>query len=348
MKAMAADDHIGLTPTISVPLQGSSIEVDTDSNDTDSSLTDSDLHSITTSISSSIVDYVYENGRRYHKFREGEYLFPNDETEQDRLDMVHHIFRMMLGGKLYQAPIPDSPKRILDIGTGTGIWVLDVADEVPGARILGIDLSPIQPQWVAPNCEFFVDDVETEWPYSQEKPFDYIHQRNMVGSISDWDRLFQQAYQHLQPGGYYEIQEFRAWFHSQDGPLPEDSSIALWQRLLTEGTARFGKPLNIVEKLPKKLASAGFSDVHEDILKIPIGAWPRDPKLKQIGQFMQIHAIDSVEPLTLALFTRVLGWSETECRILIAKVRQEFKDRKQLFVYAHFIHGRKAERGLCC
>ena len=30
----------------------------------------------------------YENGRRYHAFRAGNYPIPNDEKEQDRLDFV--------------------------------------------------------------------------------------------------------------------------------------------------------------------------------------------------------------------------------------------------------------------
>ncbi|RJE17286.1 hypothetical protein PHISCL_10377, partial [Aspergillus sclerotialis] len=30
----------------------------------------------------------YENGRRYHGYREGEYMMPNDDREQDRLDLV--------------------------------------------------------------------------------------------------------------------------------------------------------------------------------------------------------------------------------------------------------------------
>lgn len=130
-----------------VPLQGSSIEAETELFDADSAVGEDDVSSLTTSLSSSIIDYVYENGRRYHRFREGEYLFPNDEDEQDRLDMVHHIFRLMLGGSLYKAPISNFPQRVLDIGTGTGIYAIEIADEFPSADILGIDLSPIQPTW---------------------------------------------------------------------------------------------------------------------------------------------------------------------------------------------------------
>ena len=75
------------------------------------------------SITSSIVGYKYENGRRFHAFREGSYYLPNDEPEQARLDLLHHIFLLSLDGALYTAPIDKSIKRCLDFGTGTGIWV---------------------------------------------------------------------------------------------------------------------------------------------------------------------------------------------------------------------------------
>ncbi|PWY67943.1 S-adenosyl-L-methionine-dependent methyltransferase [Aspergillus heteromorphus CBS 117.55] len=338
MTAPASDDG-GTGP--SVPLEGSDIEADPQLDDHDGP--DPDSLSFTSSLASSLNDYVYENGRRYHSYRQGEYLFPNDETEQSRLDMLHHIFRLMLGGNLYMAPLAEAPQRVLDIGTGTGIWAMDMAEEFPEARVVGVDLSAIQPYLVPSNCDFFVDDVEDEWPYSGDKAFDFIHQRNMVGAIKDWDRLFAQALEHLRPGGYYEIQEFRVWFHAQDPPLPDDCGIARWQRLLTEGSTEFGKPLNVVQELEAKMVKAGFEWVEEEVLKVPIGMWPKDRNLKQLGQWMQAHAIDSVEPLTLALFLRVLGWPEKECRELMAKVRQEFGDRKQLYVYAHFIHGRKPE-----
>lgn len=37
-----------------------------------------------TSLKSFVSDYIYENGRRYHAFRQGEYHIPNDDREQER------------------------------------------------------------------------------------------------------------------------------------------------------------------------------------------------------------------------------------------------------------------------
>jgi methylase of polypeptide subunit release factors len=69
------------------------------------------------------------------------------QTEQDRLDIIHHVNLLMLGGNLLTAPIPKDPQMILDIGTGTGIWAIDAGEKYPSAKVIGTDLSPIQPNW---------------------------------------------------------------------------------------------------------------------------------------------------------------------------------------------------------
>jgi len=82
---------------------------------------------------------------------------------------------------------------VLDVGTGTGIWAIDFADEFPNTVVLGTDLSPIQPDMVPPNCIFEVDDVRDLWTYP-ENYFDFVHIRSLFGSVSDWDALWAQAY----------------------------------------------------------------------------------------------------------------------------------------------------------
>ena len=89
-------------------------------------------------------------------------MLPNDEAEQDRLDLTHHLFTLVLEGELCMTKL-ESPQSILDIGTGTGIWAIDIGDQYPTASIIGIDLSPIQPSWVPSNVKFQIDDCTLEW-----------------------------------------------------------------------------------------------------------------------------------------------------------------------------------------
>lgn len=84
----------------------------------------------TTFLTSSIRDHVYENGRRYHSLNAGTYLMPNDEHEQERLDMFHHTLRLMLNGELHIVGLPRKLDRILDVGAGTGIWAITMAEYV--------------------------------------------------------------------------------------------------------------------------------------------------------------------------------------------------------------------------
>jgi hypothetical protein len=164
-----------------------------------------------TSIASSVRDYAFENGRRYHKFHEGTYQFPNDESEQEREDMKHGMLLNLCGGRLHFAPL-ENPQNIIDLGTGTGIWAIDsrlippiirrtdtnthmkVGDQYPSAAILGVDLSPIQPPWVPPNVRFIVDDVESPWVYPKNH-FDLIHARHSAQSFKNFPKLLARAYE---------------------------------------------------------------------------------------------------------------------------------------------------------
>jgi tRNA1(Val) A37 N6-methylase TrmN6 len=78
------------------------------------------------------------------------------------LDLQHHLLNLTLG-KLVTCPI-DKRKlhRVLDVGTGTGIWAMDFGDEHPEAEVVGVDLSNIQPSFVPPNISFEIDDLPVQ------------------------------------------------------------------------------------------------------------------------------------------------------------------------------------------
>jgi hypothetical protein len=71
---------------------------------------------------------------------------------------------------------------------------MEFAEEHPSANVLGVDLSPIQPAVVPPNCSFRVDNVEAEW-VADEK-YDLVHSRAMIGGLKDWSKFFVQAFEY--------------------------------------------------------------------------------------------------------------------------------------------------------
>ncbi|KAJ5140513.1 hypothetical protein N7448_003921 [Penicillium atrosanguineum] len=294
----------------------------------------SDTSSYTASLLSSVKNYAYENGRRYHSYREGHYVLPNDEQEQDRQDLLHHVRNLVLNGALFRAPVGKDIQRALDIGTGTGIWAIDFADSFPSAEVIGTDLSPIQPSWsTTPN---------PPWLYSAARPFDFIHARDLGGAIANWPRLLHQAYDHLRPGGWVELQEFEVTLRSDDESLRLAPTLCEFLGQLHEASEAFHRPMNIAEGHRQRLVEAGFEDVRDEVYKVPSSAWSRDPVQKQIGRYNLCSLLMAVESYSLALFTRVLGWSNNETQVFLAGVRRDLRNPDvHTYCNLHIVYGRK-------
>ncbi|KAF3905206.1 hypothetical protein ABW21_db0200491 [Orbilia brochopaga] len=291
----------------------------------ESAYSDSDLESYTTSLSSSVENYQYENGRRYHAFRPGQYYLPNDEREIDRLDLTHHTMTIALGGKLHRAPL-HHPQKILDIGTGSGIWAIEMADLYPSAHVVGNDFSPIQPKWVPPNVSFEVDDVESEWTHKDDT-FDHIFCRYMLGSIKNWERLFQQAFKALKPGGYLEVLDPDSTLRCSDDTLKPTHALLEWDENFIKAADKMGRSVTSAPKYAGWMREAGFVDVDEQITILPNSPWPKDPHLKELGGYHMAAFMEGLEGMSLRLFTHFLAMDVPPIQVLLASTRKDLRDR---------------------
>jgi len=276
------------------------------------------------SVSSSIFNYRVENGRTYHAYSDGKYLVPNDEKEQDRMDLVYHAILRMFDGKPFFAPVKNL-QRIVDMGTGTGIWALDVGDQFPEAHVVGIDLSPIQPKWVAPNVEFLIDDIEKPWVF--EVPYDLVHSRLCSGNaIRSWPRYLSEAYRTLRPGGWVEAQEFDLLPLSDDNSFPPNSAILQWHENFHAGMLKGGCNMHVsASEISDYIEAAGFVNIGVKEVKLPMSPWSSDKKLKEAGAFCMLSMMDDLSGMSLAVFTRLLGWNMLELELFLAQVRKEWK-----------------------
>ncbi|KAF8248364.1 S-adenosyl-L-methionine-dependent methyltransferase [Wilcoxina mikolae CBS 423.85] len=257
--------------------------------------------------------------------------------------MHHDIFLQLLDGELYKAPIKN-PQRIMDVGTGTGIWAIDVADKFPETEVIGVDLSPIQPQWVPPKCKFEVDDAEQEWPYPSNT-FDFVHARNIVQGISDWPKLMSEVFRCTKPGGYVELAELGSTVYCDDDSMADDNAIKIYFETITYAMTKIGRPPANGEFLVRNLENAGFVDIVEDTKKQPIGPWPKDPKLKNVGAMVMLNTEVAFHSYGMAVFTRVLGMTTEEaerlCDAAFAAARNKNNHTYNLF---HIVYARKPER----
>ncbi|KAL7963415.1 S-adenosyl-L-methionine-dependent methyltransferase [Trichoderma compactum] len=278
------------------------------------------------SLSDSVMDFPRQFGRTYHAYKEGSYAFPNDEVEQERLALQDCAFTKAMGDKLYFAPLDDHPPgRILDIATGTGDWAVSMGDRFPNAIVTATDLSPIQPEVVPTNVEFYVEDSSEPWNYSDT--FDYIHTKTTGGCWESYEtQIAQQAFETLSPGGWFESQECDSVPCCDDGTLKPDSALALWFQEFLHAAEEAKRPHTEGCKLKSIYERVGFVDVHERRFKVPLNGWAKDQGLKEIGRLMEMNMQMGLSAFSLGLFNRVYGRTPEEIEVSLVEVRRDVSD----------------------
>ncbi|KAJ6028868.1 hypothetical protein N7540_004444 [Penicillium herquei] len=305
-----------------------------------------DLSSDTTSVRSSLYRGLVEHGRRYQALKPDEYCFPADEKQFETYDAVHLV--AVIADADQENPFfrsPMIPKNVLDIGTGKGTWAIDVADFYPDAMVRGVDLFPPPNAWVPPNCTLEVDDILLPWTFTEK--FDLVHLRILACAFSpeETDQLMKQIYDNLEPGGWVEQMEIHPTIYCDDNSVPADnvlfdigpryifiiSTIDNPDKPLTilrfdAAASQSGKPMDTMHTMRASIEKAGFVDVHERNVKWPIGPWPKNKTLKELGTINLAHWLSGMEGYTMFLMTKFghpKPWSENEVHVYNSQMRKE-------------------------
>lgn len=304
-------------------------------------------------------------GRTYHAYKDGctspdsppqtranplpltpsaAYVYPNDLSEQARMEYQSQvIMSTLLGGRLHLAPFSAQrpPKRVLDVATGTGDWVVQMGDAYPTAYVEGIDLSPIQPHLVPPNVGFFVQDAAEPWRYATK--FDYIHTSMTLGSFSDFkSQVIQQAFESLEPGGWLESLDVQGTWCCDDGTMDPEGALARWSREVNRASEAIGRPLSVAQRLRGWFEEVGFVEVQEVMYKMPSNGWPADVFWRRMGKMWEQNLLQGLDGFSLGLFSKAFGWTEEQVKVDLVDVRREIQDtRVHSYEPLYIVWGRK-------
>ncbi|KAG4033730.1 hypothetical protein MFRU_004g02330 [Monilinia fructicola] len=295
------------------------------------------------SLTSSVVDFPEENGRTYHGYRPGTYHFPNDVNEQDRLESQFYMLKCAFSDRNYFAPLSD-PRYILDIGTGTGQWAIEMGDSFPKAEVQATDLSPIQPVSVPENVHFYIDDAsDDDWILPPDH-FDYIHTRVLLGCFKDFDNIIKRGFHYTKPGGYMESQEIMFTPYCDDESMPDSWPFLEWTGYVEKAATKAGRSMNVASNLKSWYEAAGFVDVQEKIYKLPINPWSEDENAQKLGEMSEENWLACLSSFSMALFSRILDWKQEQIEVYLVNVRKSIPNRSvHAYHKIYVVWGRKPE-----
>lgn len=210
-------------------------------------------------------------------WKEELYYLNRDNLESRRLDLQHGIWTESLEYALHpkvRAELPPNPV-IVDVGTGTGVWLLDVAATFHGhGQFFGFDISDAQypaPDTLPSNVHLGLGDIRKPFPEHLLGTFDVVHCRLLVlamNSESEWAAAACNLRTLLKPGGWLQWEEL----DPMQRQVLRGRSVAQTQtRWLQHGFDHLiqmtgERTVNVPGKLLSGIHRAGFSPVARDVV----------------------------------------------------------------------------------
>jgi ubiquinone/menaquinone biosynthesis C-methylase UbiE len=191
--------------------------------------------------------------------------------ERARVAVQDQMLTRSMGGVLPEQPDPSIFRRILDVGCGTGGWLIEVAQTYPGAsRLVGVDTSgtileyaraQAEEQGVADRVEFHVMDALRMLEFPAES-FDLVNQRAGMSWLRawDWTKLLQEYKRILRQGGVVRITEGDTVTESSSPAFVRLSDL-VFQALDQAGYFIEHRPNGVTSELPRLLKQHGFQNI---------------------------------------------------------------------------------------
>ena len=250
------------------------------------------------------------------------YMLPNNDQKVERLDLQHYMLRYTLKGN-YLAPVAE-PACILDVGSGTGRWLANMAQEFPRAELFGVDLRlPKEGKTAFPsNCHFQIGNVLEGLPF-EDSSFNFIHQRLLIFAVPllRWQHLVNELARVTAAEGWVELTEVNPFFHNM-GPATKRMVD-----LIVRVSEQRGFDPFISQHIGPLLTTAGLTNVKTSTHIIPLGDWGG-----QLGTMAKTDVLaipQAVKPLVVAQ-TQI---TPEEFDHLAMQMEQEVEQYRTIFTF---------------
>ncbi|KAK3292328.1 S-adenosyl-L-methionine-dependent methyltransferase, partial [Chaetomium fimeti] len=270
-------------------------------------------------------EVVVHANREFQRYalEHGIYFAPVDDDEIERLQYMHGIFNMMFDNRLIFPPVP-RPRRILECGSGSGAWAMEVAEQYPNCEVIGIDVYPYPaPEDIPPNLDFQVDDLNSPSTFPSNY-FDLVHSRMMAGGIhaNRWMNYLSDILRVLRPGGWCQMVEIYFNAQSDNGTLTANHALQVWSQNYMQSMQPAKDPRAPL-RLQNWMTQAGFVEVESRLLTLPLSGWSTDPRDNAIGTANQANVHRLMSSLSAFPFSQALNMTNTDIQLLIAQARSE-------------------------
>ncbi|KAI1170960.1 S-adenosyl-L-methionine-dependent methyltransferase [Nemania sp. FL0916] len=200
-----------------------------------------------------------------------EYVFTRDYLDRNRLNLQHYQWVELFGYRIHPKIPPVGPQhRIADVGTGSGVWLMDLSSRLPAsARLDGLDVSleaTTPTEWLPSNVSFREWDIKQEPPEDLVGQYDIVHVRLLIFVLLDDEipSVLQRLMKLLKPGGYLQWDEADISSSRIEKARPDNKVEAVTKMFyLSQRLDSRLKP-TWVPRLGELAESAGMSDVKMD------------------------------------------------------------------------------------
>ncbi|KAF7314432.1 Methyltransf-25 domain-containing protein [Mycena kentingensis (nom. inval.)] len=216
-------------------------------------------------------------GAKHHTFSSDEVPYPRSYAREVLdLDIWETMACQTICDSLTWHVFATPPSRVLDIGCGTGTWILNCGKTWRKSHFVGLDIVPLHPNLGSAELASRVTWVQANFleglPFPNDE-FDFVHIKRIALGVPEdkWDGLFEEIARVLRPGGAFELIEEDLFF---PGKLSDDDSDSESD---TVSQMRYARDPEMSEDDDSILTTSGGSRKSYETPNTSLGAIPPTP-----------------------------------------------------------------------